>query len=296
MGPSNSSTSPIAAATEDAVGTLASRVVMHVDADLGAGTAWGAPRQALMRVRTATGEVLQRRTTSNCPSQCARDRLLAKFDDCIRRGGLQFAADRIVALTETLDSCPDITSLTGLLTGVWRWKARGPVDNPHLKEFTMITVDVLQYGMGLRTDRGTAAFCTVALISGTRRTLVDFGHVGRRNASTRHCVSVVWRPSDIDVTVATHAHWDHIQNLDVFTGAPMLIHPLRAEIRAGSRTQRLGDAVVDGCHDRDAAQRDRSRRRIRNRARCNDSAHAWPHGGEPVRDRRDRQRSGRRDR
>jgi len=89
----------------------------------------------------------------------------------------------------------------------------------------MITVDVLQYGMGLRTDRGTAAFCTVALISGTRRTLVDFGHVGRRNAVNQALRERGLAPGDIDVTVATHAHWDHIQNLDVFTTAPMLIHP-----------------------------------------------------------------------
>lgn len=89
----------------------------------------------------------------------------------------------------------------------------------------MPTIDVLQYGMSLRTNVGTAAFCGVVLIEGTQRTLVDFGHVGRRNALTQALRDRNLTPDDIDVTVATHAHWDHIQNLDVFGSAPMLIHP-----------------------------------------------------------------------
>ena len=90
----------------------------------------------------------------------------------------------------------------------------------------MVKVDVLLHGQSLRTNQGIAAFCSVVLIEGTLRTVVDFGHVGRRNVLIAALADRGLTPRDIDVTVATHAHWDHIQNLDLFRHAPMLIHPL----------------------------------------------------------------------
>ena len=90
----------------------------------------------------------------------------------------------------------------------------------------MVNVDVLLHGTSIRTNRGIAAFCSILLIEGTRRTLVDYGHVGRRNALIAALAERGLSPADIDVTVVTHAHWDHIQNFDLFPDAPMLIHPL----------------------------------------------------------------------
>lgn len=90
----------------------------------------------------------------------------------------------------------------------------------------MVKVDVLLHGQSIRTNQGIAAFCSVVLIEGTRRTLVDYGHVGRRNVLIQALADRGLTPRDIDVTVATHAHWDHIQNFDLFSHAPMLIHPL----------------------------------------------------------------------
>ena len=90
----------------------------------------------------------------------------------------------------------------------------------------MVKVDVLLHGQSLRTDQGIAAFCSVILVEGERRTVVDYGHVGRRNVLVRALADRGLTPGDVDVTVATHAHWDHVQNLDLFYDAPMLIHPL----------------------------------------------------------------------
>ena len=90
----------------------------------------------------------------------------------------------------------------------------------------MPTVDVLLHGMNLRTDVGTVGFCSVVLITGQKRILVDAGHVGRRvpllNALSQRGLTA----ADIDITVMSHAHWDHSQNYDLFYHAPMLIHRL----------------------------------------------------------------------
>ena len=88
----------------------------------------------------------------------------------------------------------------------------------------MPKVDVLLHGDSLRTDVGTIGFCSVVLIEGAKRILVDTGHVGRRTFLQAALAQRGLTPADIDVTVMTHAHWDHAQNFDLFGHAPMLIH------------------------------------------------------------------------
>ena len=88
----------------------------------------------------------------------------------------------------------------------------------------MATVDVLLHGWNFRADVGTVGFCSIVLITGQKRTLVDVGHVGRRTFLQKAPEERGVAPSDIDVTVMTHAHWDHNQNFDLFYNAPVLIH------------------------------------------------------------------------
>jgi glyoxylase-like metal-dependent hydrolase (beta-lactamase superfamily II) len=59
--------------------------------------------------------------------------------------------------------------------------------------------------------------------AGTRRILFDCGHAGRRRALLRALGERGLAPRDIDVLVLSHAHWDHVQNADLF--ADVLIHP-----------------------------------------------------------------------
>ncbi|HLH25018.1 MAG TPA: MBL fold metallo-hydrolase [Chloroflexota bacterium] len=92
-------------------------------------------------------------------------------------------------------------------------------------------IDVVLGGYDLGTDVGLAAFCSVVLIeapdaSGAlRRILVDPAHVGRRRFLLDALARRGLTPTDIDLVVLTHAHWDHIQNLDVFDHAPIYLHP-----------------------------------------------------------------------
>src|SRR5919202_3374021 len=92
-------------------------------------------------------------------------------------------------------------------------------------------IDVVLDGYALSTDVGLAAFCSVILIEVTdasgapRRILVDPAHVGRRTFLADALAQRGLAAEDIDTVVLTHAHWDHIQNLDVFEHAPIYLHP-----------------------------------------------------------------------
>src|SRR5712692_879295 len=79
--------------------------------------------------------------------------------------------------------------------------------------------------MGLSTDQGSPAFCGVTLIEGSRRILVDVAHHGRRDLLLTALKQRGLSPADIDVVVLTHAHWDHMLNVDLFPNADIVLHP-----------------------------------------------------------------------
>lgn len=89
----------------------------------------------------------------------------------------------------------------------------------------MPKVDILMQGSMVNTNVGIIGFCTVVLIEGEKRALFDSAHVGRRTYMQEQLRLRGLTPADIDVQVLSHAHWDHIQNLDVCRNAPILVHP-----------------------------------------------------------------------
>ena len=90
----------------------------------------------------------------------------------------------------------------------------------------MATIDILLPGQAWGTDVGIPAFCSIILVeSEGKRILFDTGHVGRYTGIEAALQARKLGPEDIDFQVMSHAHWDHAQNFDRFTNAPMLIHP-----------------------------------------------------------------------
>jgi glyoxylase-like metal-dependent hydrolase (beta-lactamase superfamily II) len=91
-------------------------------------------------------------------------------------------------------------------------------------------VDSLLQGYRLGTDHGDVAFCGVNMIEGLdeqgrlRRIVVDTGHTGRRPVLEDELRRRGLTASDIDVVVCTHAHWDHIENLNIFDRAEIVLH------------------------------------------------------------------------
>jgi len=81
-------------------------------------------------------------------------------------------------------------------------------------------------GQNWGTNVGIPAFCSIILVqSEGKRILFDTGHVGRYTGLEAALKQRNLGPEDIDFQVMSHAHWDHAQNFDRFTNAPMLIHP-----------------------------------------------------------------------
>jgi N-acyl homoserine lactone hydrolase len=124
-----------------------------------------------------------------------------------------------------------------------------------------VSVDTLLQGYRIGTDHGSVAFCGVNLVQGLdaqgalRRIVVDTGHTGRRGVLETELKRRSLSPSDIDIVVCTHAHWDHIENLNIFDRAQIVLHG--DERRYAKRPHRndLGcpswvDAVLDFYGDR----------------------------------------------
>jgi N-acyl homoserine lactone hydrolase len=89
----------------------------------------------------------------------------------------------------------------------------------------MTAIRTVLRGHSLTLTEGSIGFSAVYLVTtpGTR-ILFDTGHVGRRRALLRALAGLDLTPADIDVVVLSHAHWDHVQNADLFAGASVLVH------------------------------------------------------------------------
>lgn len=112
----------------------------------------------------------------------------------------------------------------------------------------MPDVDRLLQGQGQSSDQGSIGFCGVYLVhAGGRRILFDCGHAGRRRALLRALADRGLAPRDVDLLVLSHAHWDHVQNADLF--ADVLIHPAEELAPRGNPlVPPWTAAILDGAH------------------------------------------------
>jgi N-acyl homoserine lactone hydrolase len=131
----------------------------------------------------------------------------------------------------------------------------------------MPSISMVLPGSTMNTSAGGMSFCNVWLIEGERRILFDSAHVGRRRLLTERLHERGLTPADIDAQVLSHAHWDHVQNIDLFRNAPLLMHghelryahrphendyatpPWTAAILDMMRTQEVGEGheIMPGC-------------------------------------------------
>jgi len=88
----------------------------------------------------------------------------------------------------------------------------------------MPKITQLLQGFSLGTSQGNLAFCGVTLIEGSRRILVDVAHPGRRSLVTQKLAERGLMPDDIDAVFLTHAHWDHMLNIDLFPNSKVLMN------------------------------------------------------------------------
>ena len=102
----------------------------------------------------------------------------------------------------------------------------------------MPEIEVLLPGFSVNTDQTTLGLCTVTLIRGTKLTVVDVGHFGRRTMLVETLKSHGISPEDIGRVILTHAHWDHSQNTDLFPNAEIVISTKELE---SSRIPRAND-------------------------------------------------------
>ena len=100
----------------------------------------------------------------------------------------------------------------------------------------MPKITPLMHGVGPSSPDGVIAFSSILLIEGEQRIVFDSAHVGRRTLLQQRLTDNGLTPTDVDFHVVSHAHWDHVQNIDVFDHAPLLLH--RDEIRYAHKPHR----------------------------------------------------------
>jgi N-acyl homoserine lactone hydrolase len=92
---------------------------------------------------------------------------------------------------------------------------------------TSWTVSTLLRGFQMTCDQVNLAMCGVYLLEpddGGPRVVFDTAHVGRRRLLQQSLEARGLSPDDIDLVVLSHAHWDHVQNVDLFGSARLLVH------------------------------------------------------------------------
>ena len=96
-------------------------------------------------------------------------------------------------------------------------------------ETSPLQIDLLLCGSGINFKEGDLALSTVALVrrrsddGKETRIVIDTGHNGMRRALLAALARHRLTPADIDFVFLTHVHWDHVQNIDLFTNARIVM-------------------------------------------------------------------------
>ena len=108
--------------------------------------------------------------------------------------------------------------------------------------FIMIQLDILAVGDLIRDDGGNilkADSTSVLIRSGNRTIVVDPSTKYMRPAVRTSFKQIGVFPKDVDTVILTHAHRDHIENLDLYQKARVYIH-------SGADVEIPGAIIVEG--------------------------------------------------
>ena len=93
----------------------------------------------------------------------------------------------------------------------------------------MTSIDLLLVGNGINFHQGDLALSTMVLIRSAGpdgreiRTVIDTGHVGMRRNILEALAKRGLGVEGIDYVCLTHVHWDHVQNVDLFPRARLVL-------------------------------------------------------------------------
>jgi len=89
---------------------------------------------------------------------------------------------------------------------------------------------VLQ-GAGIRSSLGTMGACSITLIEDmNKRILFDVGHFGNRDKLKESLSRISLKPSEFDVVVLSHLHWDHCLNVELFKDSQIILGEKELEL------------------------------------------------------------------
>jgi N-acyl homoserine lactone hydrolase len=107
------------------------------------------------------------------------------------------------------------------------------------------TIETLLVGNGINFQQGDLALSGIFLIRSTDAdgkailSLIDTGHAGMRRNILEALFKVGLTPADIDQVALTHFHWDHVQNIDLFPNAVLVVSAAELESVRGDTPRDL---------------------------------------------------------
>jgi N-acyl homoserine lactone hydrolase len=107
------------------------------------------------------------------------------------------------------------------------------------------TLEPLLLGNGINFQQGDLALSGVFLIRSVDaqgkpvNSLIDSGHVGMRRNILEGLFKAGLTVDDIDQVALTHVHWDHVQNVDLFPNATIVVSAAELDSVRGTAARDL---------------------------------------------------------
>src|SRR5260370_7041738 len=106
---------------------------------------------------------------------------------------------------------------------------------------SMMRVDLLIPGLPAKADHFLFGICSLLLLrDGKRNILFDCGPYRVRRTLVEALAAHGLAPEQVDTVFVSHLHWDHIENIDLFRHAEILVPRLEYEYASDVRPSDWG--------------------------------------------------------